>query len=134
MSGKLILISLLLVCGAASYVLYGAFKNSPSYKDLVTDQMKMEFVSYAKLIKQSDRFKVAETNGVVYSLDIKGTWNFVIHDKTLRITVPAIDPVPTAEMKYLVEQQARKSVQEFAITWLADKFHTKKDLLVEVSF
>ncbi len=134
MAGKLILGSILLVCGAAAYVLYGAFKNSPNYKDLVTDQMKIEFVSYIHLVKKSDQFTVAEEKGVSYSVDIKKPWSFAIHDKTLIIQAPPLDPVPALDVKNQVELQAKTTIKDFALTWLADKFHTKKDLLVEVRF
>lgn len=134
MAAKLILLSLLLVSAAAAYVLYGAFKNSPNYKDLVTDQMKMEFVSYAQVINKSDQFKVAEENGIAYHLDVKKPWSFALHDKTLMIQAPALEPTPPEELKSQIQLQAKKSIQDFALIWLADKFHTKKDLLVEVRF
>ena len=134
MTGKLVLLSLLLICGAGAYVLYGAFKNSPNFKGLVTDQMKMEFVNYAKLQKKSDQFKAAEVGEVSYYLNLRNTWSFTIHDKTLRIQAPALDPVPPEKLKNQVELQAKNAVEEFALAWLADKFHTKKDFLVEVQF
>ncbi len=134
MAGKLILFFLLAMSLATAYVIYGAFKLSPDYKALATEQMGMEFSNYTQVAQKNSIVTVATLNNQNYTIDLKAKWKFIIHDKTLLVQISPLTPMPSEADKASVEQQARTAVEGFLKTWLEDKYHTKKDLLVEVHF
>ena len=133
MSGRLILTIMLIGCLVTAVFLYFGIRDASQYKGLVTDQMEVEFVNYAHLIQKTDRLKVAESNSAQFFVNTQKPWKFIIHQKTLLVTAPPIESEPTNQpVTPEIEASAKKVIQDFLLVWLEDKFHTKKDLLVEV--
>lgn len=135
MSGRWILTAMIAGSLIMAGIFYVAIRQAPATRNLVTDQMAMEFKDYAHTIKHADRIKVAESGAQSYFVDTQAPWKFEIHDKVLVVTSPA--PESEVKTEALPADQlpaARKAVEDFVWTWVEDKFHTRKDLQLEVHF
>jgi len=136
MSGRLVI----LIMGAAAIIMsvffYRTLTTSSQHKELATDQMKMEFRDYAATVKKVEKLPVAEQNNTQFYIDMKSDWNFLISDRTLVVTAPELYNEPGAKKTPNAEtlEAARKVVHAFIFDWLVEKFHTQKDIQVEVRF
>jgi hypothetical protein len=135
MSGRWILTAMIVGTLVMAGIFYVAIRQAPATRNLVTDQMAMEFRDYSHTIKHADRIKVAEAGTQSYFVNTQAPWKFEIHDKVLVVTAPAPEGEPNHD-PLSVDQlpAARKAVEDFVWTWVEDKFHTRKDLQLEVHF
>jgi hypothetical protein len=135
MSGRLVITIMFLACLFMSIFFYRTLKTAPEHKQLATAQMQMEFINYAQEIKKIETLKVGESQSIQYFVSMKGAWNFIIHDKTLLVTAPAIQSEPPSQVvPPEIQAAAKKPIQDLVFVWLEDKYHTRKDLNVEVHF
>lgn len=125
---------MLFACVATAVVLKRVFDDSPGFKNVATEQMEMEFASYIDLKNPEKKLPVAMVDGTSYFAESQQDWSFLIHDKTLRIQAPQLTPAPAPAVQAQVYGQAASALTDFAKTWLVDKYHTQKDVLVEVTF
>ncbi len=133
MSGRSLILVLVLSTLVMSIFFYQALQKSPQYKDLVTEQMSTEFSTYTQTFSKVDRLPVAQTEGAQFFAPLTPAWKFIIHDKTLVAYVPKLESQPANQpLTPEAALAAKTSIQNSLLKWLEDKYHTKKDLLVDV--
>jgi hypothetical protein len=133
MSGRIVILVLALGAAAMGWFFYRTLQQSPQFKTLATEQMVMEYVTYTKTFQKVERLPVAESEDVKFFAPLNSSWKFELHDKTLVASVPKLESeppghTPTPELLDI----AKSSIEKSLLIWLEDKYHTKKDLLVEV--
>jgi hypothetical protein len=133
MTGKSIIILMAAFVIGASVVVYQAFKASPQFKTLAVDQMKVEFVDYSQTFSKITQLTAVDSKNQTYSVNIDGTWSFLIHNKTLQVTTSALPENLVGQDRELVVSKIKEQAQGLLFSWLKDKYHSQKDLLVEVT-
>lgn len=133
MSGRILTIAFVLSTLVIGYFFYLTLQHSPEYKGLATDQMAVEYSTYTQTFQKVDRLQVGETPAAKFFALLNPPWKFIIHDKTLVATVPPLISEPLGQVPSPeVLEAAKTQIRQSLMTWLEDKYHTKKDLLVEV--
>ncbi len=133
MSGRLLILILAIGTALTGWFFYQTLQQSSQFRHLATDQMAVEYVTYVKTFQNVDRLPVAESGTTKFFAPLANPWKFELHDKTLVAFVPKFESepagqAPDAEALTL----AQKTIESSLMSWLEDKYHTKKDLQVEV--
>jgi len=133
MSGRQIIIILVVSTGLMGVFFYRTLQQSPQHKQLATEQMAAEYSTYTQTFQKVDRLTVAETQDAKFYIPLTPVWKFQLHDKTLIAQVPKLTSEPPGlNPAPEIIAVSKKIVQDSLMHWLEDKYHTKKDLKVEV--
>lgn len=135
MSGKWILSLMIAGCVAMAALFYFSLKQAPALKSQVGEQMASEFRQYSHE-QQKDQLKVTETNSESYFVDTQAApWSFDIQDKILVVTAPI--PIGAKSHELLTPDAlmtAKGPIEELVWSWVDQKFHSRKDLKLEIHF
>jgi hypothetical protein len=133
MSGRPLIALLVIGTAAMGYFFYQTLQKSPQFKSLATEQMASEYSIYTRTFQKIERLPVATANGTQFFVPLKPDWKFEIHDKTLVAYPPHIESLPVGQTPSdEVLEKTKQTIAQSLKTWLEDKYHTKKDILVEV--
>jgi hypothetical protein len=133
MSGRPVIAVLFLSMVVMGFYFYQTLQKSPGFKDLATEQMASEYSTYTQTFQKIDRLPVGSTESAQFYVPLKPDWKFEIHDKTLVAFPPAIESLPAGQPPTAdLLDKAKQAITQSLRTWLEDKYHTKKDLLVDV--
>ncbi|MEZ0393105.1 MAG: hypothetical protein ACAH59_12865 [Pseudobdellovibrionaceae bacterium] len=134
MSGRMVIFAMAAFAIVMSVFFYRTLKSSPKFKELAVEQMLMEFKSYTKNAKSADKLPVANDGTAQFFVDLNSDWKFEIQDKTLVVFPPPFISEPPGRSFEMPEAKAAayKGVHDAVQAWLIDKYHSDKDLLIEV--
>jgi hypothetical protein len=133
MSGRLLILILAIGTALTGWFFYQTLQQSSQFRHLATDQMAVEYVTYVKTFQKVDRLPVAESGTIQFFAPLATPWKFELHDKTLVAFVPQIESEPAGQTPNAEAlASAQKTIESSLMSWLEDKYHTKKDLHVEV--
>lgn len=135
MSSRWILSLLIAFSLTMAGMFYVALKKGPGFKSQIASQMQTEFADFALKTKHVERIQVAEVGGQKFSVPVQGAWKFEIRDKVLYVLAPL--PESESGQTVLPSEQipaAKKSIEDFLWNWIDERFHSRKDLQLDVHF
>lgn len=130
--GKIILFGFAAFSVLTVIFLKQVFDKAPELKAAAVEQLRTEFLNHTATKHPSENIPVASVGETAYTVSLKNDWKFEIHDKTLVIFPPALNPAPDEADAQAAREKATETISTTAKAWLEEKFHSTKDLLVEV--